>query len=231
MAKKNHAITKMSSTDLALALAEQYEDSIVNLTADDSKKRRSLFHRESNDWPEVGIRSDLATFATNRQAYCAFLGFIANGARVTTAARSIGILQKKVQMWLKKGVTHLSSDRPNTCYAWFYLDCFQARGSSLVKAEMAAYQEDPIGFVKRMDAGGQFNDLDPIGAEALFRVMENDLTDRDDDDNDGTGQDVYEMLTALSEKHALNLESMVDQAREQIPENVKNQYDQGRDPS
>lgn len=204
-----------SITDIALTVGEQYEQSLLNLSPGDAKTRKSLLFRDMTEWPELGRTAEIATFAANRENYAAFLGMLTHGARVTTTARAFGLLQRKVTEWLHKGVKHIGDYR-ESCYAWFYMDCFQARGASLVQAEMKAYEDDPIGFIKRMDAGGQFNDLDPIGAEALFRLTEVPTKEQEEDGSIG-GDDVMEAFKALAEKGALNLESFASEAKAQAP--------------
>lgn len=201
---------QLSATELALSVGERYEDSIINLAVGDPGTRKSLLFRDIHEWPTTGAKSELATLATNRQAYAAFLGFLANGVRVTTAARAVGILQRSVTEWLKKGSKHLSEGK-GSVYAWFYLDCFQARGSSLVKAEMAAYQDDPLAFIKRMDAGGQFNDLEPAGAEVIFRLTESPINP-DTDDDVICGDDIKAGFEFLAKKVRIDLDALSEEA-------------------
>ena len=204
----------LTTTDLALALGEQHEDSLMSLHAWSQEDAKSLLMREMHEWPTVGTTSKLGTFATNRDAYRAFLAFLANGVRVVTAASSIGIMPKEVEGWLGKGITDLNASR-NTVYAWFYRDCFQARGSSKTKAEIAAFQADPIGFIKRIDQGGQYNDIEAAGIDALFRHGEGERNDEQEVIVDSNS--VTDMFRSLAEKGITDLSSFHEEAAAQVP--------------
>lgn len=216
---------QLTATDLALALSESHEDSLVNLT--DKATAKSLLYRDMTEWPSKGLRTDLATFATNREAYLAFLGYLANGVRVTTAAKALGFRSKQVTSWLNNGRYHLDKGK-ESCEAWFYMDCYRARGCSLVKAELAAYQNDPEGFIKRMDQGGQFNPNEAVGIEALFRMDDQTLESMNPAEEDTiTSSDVASAFEALAEKGILNIEAFAQEAKSQIPQ--KSNANQGSD--
>ena len=208
--------TDLTVSELAEAVSESLEDQLLHLHGEDVGDLESLLHRPVNEWPSLGNTSELATFAANKRMYTTFLGSLAKGIRVTTAAKAMRVLQNKVEMWLKKGAEDIRKE-VDSVYAWFYLDCFQARGLSEAEAEFRAFKDDPTAFLKRIGVGGQFNDLEQIGIERVFRQLEGQTDINEEDDGTITSHDVAEALKALNVKGALDLEQYAKEAQSQIP--------------